>query len=144
MTPHRLRLAAILLLLAALPASAADSVEAQLNAKEERLEQLYAEYWRTSYRIDQGESKLSTLPLKKRIRAVVTDPAFLRRLEAAKFTDPVLARRRELFLREAVYTNIFANPQLAALVEGMSRDEDALRYRVGAQRMTREIGRAHV
>lgn len=133
----RVRATAALLLLLVASASSSDSVEAQLNAREEKLEQLYAEYWRTSYRIDQGESQLSTLPLKKRIRALVSDAVFLRRLQAAKLTDPVLARRRELFLREAVYTNIFADPRLAALVESMSRDEDALRYRVGSQRMTR-------
>ena len=131
------RLAIALLLLLPVMAHAADSVEARLSAKEEKLEQLYAQYWRTDYRIALGEKNLSILPLKQRIRALVSDPAFFRQLQAAKFSDPVLARRRELFLREAVYTNIFADPQLAALVEGMERDEDALRYRVGSQRMTR-------
>jgi len=130
-------IAAVLLLVAAVPARAADPVEARLSAKEEKLEQLYAEYWRTDYRIALGETKLSTLPLKKRIRALVSDPVFFRQLQAAKFPDPVLARRRQLFLREAIYTNIFADPQLAALVEGIERDEDAIRYRVGSKRMTR-------
>jgi hypothetical protein len=132
-----IRLAVALLLLLPVTARAADSIEARLSAKEEKLEQLYAEYWRTDYRIALGEKNLSILPLKQRIRALVSDPIFFRRLQAAKFSDPVLARRRELFLREAVYTNIFADPRLAALVEGMERDQDALRYRVGSQRMTR-------
>jgi Zn-dependent M32 family carboxypeptidase len=131
-----LRLAWLLLLLAP-AACAAQSVEVRLSAKEEKLEQLYAEYWRTDYRIALGEKKLSILPVKKRIRAVVSDPIFFRQLQGAHFSDPVLARRRELFLREAIYTNIFADPQLAALVEGIERDEDAIRYRVGAKRMTR-------
>lgn len=120
-----------------LAARAADSVEARLTAKEEKLEQLYAEYWRTDYRIALGERNLSLLPVKKRIRAVVSDPVFLRELQAAQFSSPVLARRRELFLREAIYTEIFANPRLAALVESIERDEDALRYRVGSKPMTR-------
>lgn len=130
------RLAAFLLV-AAVTVRAADSVEARLSAKEGKLEQLYSEYWRTDYRIALGEKNLSILPLKKRIRAVVSDPIFFRQLQAAKFSDPVLARRRKLFLREAIYTNIFADPRLAALVEGIERDEDALRYRVGSKRMTR-------
>jgi Zn-dependent M32 family carboxypeptidase len=138
MIPQRLRLAAALLLLAApVPARAADPVAARLSAREAQLEQLYSEYWRTDYRVALGEKDLSTLPLKRRIRALVTDPAFLRRLQAAKFSDPVLARRRELYLREAVYTSIVADPRLAALVEAMERDEDAMRYRVGSRRMTR-------
>jgi hypothetical protein len=136
MNGRRYRIAACLLL-AAVTARAADSVEARLSAKEEKLEQLYAEYWRTDYRIALGEKNLSILPLKKRIRAVVSDPIFFRQLQAEKFSDPVLVRRRELFLREAIYTNIFADPQLAPLVEGIERDEDALRYRVGSKRMTR-------
>jgi len=115
---------AAFLLLAAVTARAADSVEARLNAKEKELEQLYAEYWRTDYRIALGEKNLSILPVKKRIRAVVSDRIFFRRLQGAHFSNPVLARRRELFLREAIYTNIFADPQLAALVEGIERDED--------------------
>src|SRR5574341_1226952 len=126
-----------LLFLFAFAAHAADSVEARLSAKEEQLEQLYAEYWRTDYRIALGDTTLSILPLKQRIRALVSDPVFFRQLQAAKFTEPVLARRRELFLREAIYTNIFADPKLAALVEEMERDEDAIRYRVGAKRLTR-------
>ena len=135
MNGRRHWIAACLLLTAT--AAAAQSVEARLAAKEEQLEQLYAEYWRTDYRIALGEKNLSILPLKQRIRALVSDPVFSRRLQAAKFTDPVLARRRELFLREAIYTNIFADPQLAALVEEIERDEDAIRYRVGSRRMTR-------
>ena len=126
-----------LLFLFAFAAHAADSVEARLSAKEQQLEQLYTEYWRTDYRIALGDKTLSILPLKQRIRALVSDPVFFRRLQAAKFTDPVLARRRELFLREAIYTNIFADPRLAALLEGIERDEDAIRYRVGAKRLTR-------
>jgi len=131
-----LRLAWLLLLLAP-AACAAQSVEVRLSAKEEKLEQLYAEYWRTDYRIALGEKNLSILPVKKRIRALVSDPIFFRQLQAAHFSDPVLARRRELFLREAIYTNIFADPQLAALVEGIERDEDAIRYRVGSKLLTR-------
>lgn len=130
-------IAACLLLVAAVPARAGETVAARLSAKEEQLEQLYAEYWRTDYRVALGEKNLSTLPVKQRIRAVVSDPVFFHQLQAAKFTEPVLARRRELFLREALYTNIFADPKLAALVEEMERDEDAIRYRVGAKRLTR-------
>ncbi|MGH9493228.1 MAG: M3 family metallopeptidase [Terriglobales bacterium] len=131
------RIAAALLVVLAVTARAADSVEARLSAKEEQLEQLYAEYWRTDYRIALGEKQLSVLPIKKRIRALVSDPVFFRQLERAKFTDPVLARRRELFLREAIYTNIFADPQLAALVEAIERDEGDIRYQVGEKKLTR-------
>ncbi len=133
----RHRIAADFLLLAAVTAQAADSVETRLSGKEGKLEQLSAVYWRTDYRIALGEKGLSLLPLKKRIRAVVSDPVFFRQLQAAHFDDPVLARRRQLFLREATYTNISADPQLAALVEGIQRDEDAFRYRVGSRRLTR-------
>src|SRR5262249_53536056 len=105
--------------------------------KEQQLAELYAQYWRTEYQIARGTSKLSSLEIQKRIREAETEPQFLGRLKAQKFTDLVLERRQELFLDEALVTEISSDADLAKLVEGITDDEAAMRYSVGSRKMTR-------
>jgi len=116
---------------------AADSLRAELDAKEKQLEQLYAEYWRTEYRIAQGEKDVSSLDVQKRIREVVADEPFLARLKAARFGEPTLRRRQQIFAEEAIATKISSDPELAKLVEDISRDESDMRYRVGEKQLAR-------
>src|SRR5262245_23642441 len=119
----QLRLVALLALLAATFALPKPSIVDQLSAKEEQLEQLYAEYWRAQYKSDLGDQNASTIPVQKKIREAVTDQGFLKALEAAKFTDPLLQRRQKLFLDEAAHTFIYTDERLAKLVEDMTSDE---------------------
>src|SRR5262249_51377159 len=77
------------------------------------------------------------LEIQKRIREAETEPQFLGRLKAQKFTDLVLERRQELFLDEALVTEISSDADLAKLVEGITDDEAAMRYSVGSRKMTR-------
>src|SRR6266496_2436470 len=78
-----------------------ESLELQWQQKEQQLENLYAEYWRTDYQIAAGNSQLSSLEVQRRIREAETGPVFLNKLKSTKFSDPILQRRQELFLREA-------------------------------------------
>ena len=112
------------------------SLQAQWAAKEHELEGLYAQYWRSEYEIARGNSQLSSLGIQEQIRKGETDPEFVDRLKAAKFQDPVLERRRQLFLEEAAVTQISSDATLAKLVEQITRDEAAMRYDAGKQ-MTR-------
>jgi hypothetical protein len=118
-------------------ASAPMDIEQELFQKESRLEQLYADYWRTQYAADSGDSKASTLDIQKQIRAVVTEPEFLARLKAARFKDKTAERRRQLFLNEAIYTSITTDEALAKLVEEITNDEAAIRYKVGDKELKR-------
>ena len=112
-------------------------VAAQLDAREKQLENLYADYWRTEYKIAMGEQDLSSRPVQEQIRAVVLDESFLRDLDRANFSDPFLKTRRQLFLNEAVYTRITNNPALTAVVEQITQQENAIRYNVGDRLLTR-------
>lgn len=123
--------------LLSLPAFAADSLETQLTAKEKQLEQLHAEYWRTEYRIAVGEKDVSSLDVQKRIREVVADETFLARLKAARFKDPTMRRRQQLFLEEAMATKISSDPVLAKLVKEIGADEAEMRYQVGDKKLAR-------
>ncbi|MBI2683180.1 MAG: hypothetical protein HYX26_08210 [Acidobacteriales bacterium] len=109
----------------------------KLDEKEARLEQLYADYWRTEYRSAQRDNSASSLPIQVQIRELVTDGPFLKELEAARFTDALLQRRRKLFLDEAAHTFIFTDPRLSKLVEDMGNDEGDIRYEVGGKRLKR-------
>jgi hypothetical protein len=86
------------------------SVARRLDAKEKQLERVYAEYWRAEYQIALGDEQASSRPAEETIRAVVTDDAFIKSLQAAH--NRLLRRRRELFLDEATYTKISNNPNL--------------------------------
>lgn len=127
-------------LLFAVPAAGQESLvslETQLTAKEKHLEELWAEFWRTDREMTLGNDKLSTVPIRQKIREVLTEPAFLREIKAARFDDPTLARRRQFFLQEAEEALIIGDKKLARLVEEMERDEGAIRYRVSEKRLTR-------
>src|SRR5438046_2632317 len=89
----------------------------RLAEKEKQLVDLYSDYWRTEYRITLGDEQLSSGPIQDRIRAVVSDDAFLADLKAAHFREPLLQRRRNLFLEEATYTRISNDSKLTTLVE---------------------------
>jgi oligoendopeptidase F len=105
--------------------------------KERELEGLYARYWRMEYQIARGNSQLSSLEIQKQIREAETEPEFLARLKTAKFRDPVIRRRQELFLDEATVTQISSDAALSKLVEEITRDEADMRYDVGGRSMTR-------
>jgi hypothetical protein len=109
----------------------------KLSDKEKQLEDLYADYWRTEYKIACGDDSLSSSPIQDHIRAVVSDDPFLADLKAAKFTDPVLQRRRDLFLEEATYTKISNDPKLTTLVESITHEENNIRYQVDDKKLTR-------
>ena len=133
-------MAASLLLLSAQAAAAAAmpaSLMTRWAVKEQKLEKLYAQYWRSEYAIAQGNTQRSSLEIQKQIREEETEPEFLKTLKAARFADPVLRRRRELFLEEAVVTQISSDGELAKLVEEISRDEAGMRYAVSGKPMTR-------
>lgn len=110
---------------------------AQLDAKEKQLENLYAEYWRSEYQIALGDEHLSSRTIQESIRAVTTDAKFLHELTAAHFRDRLLNRRRDLFLEEAAYTEISNDAKLTAIVEQITRQENAMRYQAGDRSLTR-------
>jgi oligoendopeptidase F len=113
-------------------------VHRKLDQKEKQLEQLWAEYWRTQYAIDSGEQKeASVQPVRAKINAVLLDSEFLRDLRSAHFTDPILRRRRELFLSDAVDARITGDPDLLKLVESITKDESEMRYDVDGKKLTR-------
>src|SRR6266478_9254010 len=130
----------VLMCLVLLSANVADShtrVAAALDAREKRLESLYADYWRTEYKIARGEHNLSSRPIQEQIRAVVSDDNFLRDLDRTKFSDRTLKMRRKLFLNEAVYTRITNDPALTAVVEQITQQENTIRYSVADRLLTR-------
>jgi len=112
-------------------------VAAQLDDREQQLENLYADYWRTEYKIAMGAPDLSSRAVQERIRAVVSDDKFLRNLDHTTFSDALLKTRRKLFLNEAVYSRITNDPDLTAVVEQITRQENATRYSVGDRQLTR-------
>ena len=57
-------------------------------------------------------SSYRRVPTQERIRAAVSDDLFLADLRAARFRDPLLKRRRDLFLEEATFTKISNDPKL--------------------------------
>ena len=109
----------------------------KLDDKEKQLEDLYADYWRTEYKIALGDQQLSSGPIQDRIRAVVSDDPFLADLKATRFRDPLLQRRRDLFMEEATFTRISNDPKLTALVESITREENNIRYEVNDKKLTR-------
>src|SRR5579859_1620871 len=126
-----------LLLLSTPTAHDSTLIAAQLESREQQLESLYADYWRTEYKIALGESNLSSRPIQDQIRKVVSDDAFLKELDSARFSDPILQKRQKLFLNEAVYTKIMNDPALTAIVEQITQQENATRYKVGDRQLSR-------
>jgi Peptidase family M3 len=131
------RLLISLVLLSATVAENPTVVAARLDGREKQLENLYAEYWRTEYKIAIGEQNLSSRPIQEQIRTVVSDDTFLRDLDRTNFSDPLLKTRRKLFLNEAVYTRIANDPALTAVVEQITQQENTIRYKVGDRQLTR-------
>ena len=126
-----------LVVVAAAQAQGPAIVIQQLDTKETQLENLYADYWRTEYKIAIGDDKLSSRSIQEQIRTIVSDDTFLRDLESVKFSDPILQARRKLFLNEAVYTRITNDPALTAIVEQITQEENSMRYKVGDRQLTR-------
>jgi len=131
------KLLVFMALVGSLGAQSQTGVTAQLDAKETQLADLYADYWRNEYQIARGSESLSSRPIQERIRKVISDEQFLRRLKAAQFRDPLLKRRRNLFLEEAAYTKISNDEKLTAIVEDITRYENTMRYQVGDGDLTR-------
>jgi len=120
-------------------ASAEDksSLVALLNASEDQLEKLYAEYWRADWQATKGHSQASTAAIRSRILSAVSEPALLNVLRSVRFDDPLLDRRRELFLQEYAADVIEGDAELARIVESISHQQSEIRFRVGNQRLTR-------
>jgi hypothetical protein len=131
------RLLMSLVLLSATLAENPAVVAARLDRRETQLENLYADYWRTEYKIAMGEHGFSSRPIQEEIRTVVSDDTFLRELNHTRFSDPLLKARRKLFLNEAIYTKITNDPVLTAVVEQITQQENAVRYIVGDRQLTR-------
>jgi oligoendopeptidase F len=129
--------ATIVMLIPACAQVQPQTIEQRLSAKEERLEQLYAEYWRAQYKNARGDKSASSIPVQKQIRELVAEPTFIAELRKATFSDPLLARRRKLFLEEAAYTLIFTDDKLAKLVEAMENDEASIEYEAGGKKLKR-------
>ncbi len=133
-----------MLFLILIPAGVAaqPSLQPRWAEKERELEQLYAQYWRMEYQIARGNSQLSSLEIQKQIREAETEPEFLARLKGARFRDPVIRRRQELFLDEAAVTQISSDPALAKLVEEITRDEGEMRYEIAGLKPDAQPGAA--
>ena len=114
-----------------------ESVEHTLDRKEQELEQLYAAYWQIQYQLELGDTKASDKEVQGKLRDILNDPAFLETLKAARFTDPILQRRRLLFLEVAADSQISTDAELAARVEAIRKDGSATRYKVGGKLLDR-------
>jgi oligoendopeptidase F len=101
------------------------------------LADLYADFWRTQYRVALGDTKASILPIRARIREVVTDPEFLDPLRAATFSELLTERRRHFFLEEAADSQISSDPELSALSEKMEKEYAAARFDLDGRRVAR-------
>ena len=136
-----MRPAALFLLTLVIVSSAAaqskETTAAQLDAKEKQLESLYEEYWRTEYKKALGDQQATSAPIEERIRSVFKQQDFFTSLKAASFSDPLLKRRRDLFLEEAVFTKIITDSKLSALEESITREEGNFRYKAADRLNTR-------
>jgi oligoendopeptidase F len=118
-------------------AASAKSVEAVLDAKEQELERLYATYWQIQYQLEEGETSVSDKDVNRKIRDVLNDPEFLRSLKTANLDDPILQRRRQLFLEVATDSQISTDADLVAKVESIRKDGSTIRYKIGAKQLNR-------
>ncbi len=100
----------------------AKSVEATLDSKEQELERLYASYWQIQYQLEQDATSVSDKDVNRKIRDVISDPEFLHTLKVAHLEDPVLQRRRQLFLEVAADSQISTDTDLVTLVESIRRE----------------------
>ena len=120
-----------------LAAQKQEFVAARLDAKEKQLESLYADYWRTEYKIALGNDQLSSRAVQENIRTVISDEQFLDTLKTTSFRNTLLRRRRDLFVEEATYAKISNDPKLTAIVEDVTREENTMHYQVGEQQLSR-------
>ena len=102
----------LVLLCGASAPGSSESVIDRLNATEQRLEKAWADYWRQDYREAQGQAA-STEAAQAAIRSVLRDALLAQALRNTRFSDPVLERRRELFLDAALWRRITDHPDLA-------------------------------
>ena len=136
-------LSAILLLLSVAsgagqpPAVSQRSVEAVLDRKEQELEQLYATYWQIQYQLEQGDTSVSDKEVNRKIRDVFNDPEFLQTLKTAHLDDPILQRRRQVFLEAATDSQISTDPDLVTRVESIRKDGSTIRYKIGGKPLDR-------
>lgn len=117
--------------------ASAKSVEAILDSKEQELEQLYAAYWQIQYQLEQGETTVSDKDINRKILDVINDPKYLDTLKAAHLDNPVLQRRRQLFLEVATDSQISTDTDLVALVESVRKDGSTIRYKIGGKLLDR-------
>ena len=117
--------------------ASAKSVEAVLDAKEQELERLYATYWQIQYQLEEGDTSVSDKDVNRQIRDVLNDPEFLRSLKTANLDDPVLQRRRQLFLEVATDSQISTDADLVTQVESIRKDGSSIRYKIVAKQLNR-------
>jgi oligoendopeptidase F len=112
-------------------------VEAVLDRKEQELEQLYATYWQIQYQLEQGDTSVSDKEVNRKIRDVFNDPEFLQTLKTAHLDDPILQRRRQVFLEAATDSQISTDPDLVTRVESIRKDGSTIRYKIGGKPLDR-------
>jgi len=117
--------------------TSAKSVEAVLDGKEQELEQLYATYWQIQYQLEQGDTSVSDQDVNRKIRGVLNDPEFLQTLKTAHLDDPILQRRRQVFLEVATDSQISTDSDLVTRVESIRKEGSTIRYKVGARELDR-------
>src|SRR5262245_35761206 len=110
-------------------------LEADMSSREKRLASLWADYWRAQYRIALGEKDASTLKFRAEIREVLTASGFPETLAQVRFAEPLVERRRQLFLEEAADARIAGDPELAALTEDLEKTYAAARFSVGGKQI---------
>jgi oligoendopeptidase F len=142
---HGMRIVPLLLITSLIVASAGHATNAVpqgrlgeiLDRKEQQLEQLYSAYWEIQYRLEQGDTTVSDKEVEHEIRDVINDPRFLDQLKQSHFVDPVLQRRRDLFLEVAEDSQISTNAELADRVESIRKASSAKRYKIAAKPLDR-------
>jgi oligoendopeptidase F len=117
--------------------TSAKSVEAILDSKEQELEQLYATYWQIQYQLEQGDTSVSDKDVNRKIRDVLNDAKFLNTLKVVHLDDPVLQRRRQVFLEVATDSQISTDADLAPLIESIRKNGSAIRYKIGGKLLDR-------
>jgi oligoendopeptidase F len=131
----------ILLAIGAVPQAStpthSQTLESALDSKEQTLEKLYASYWQIQYQLEKGDTSVSDREVEAQLRNVFNEGSFLEQLKAARFDDPILRRRQQLFVEAATDSQISTNAELAALVESIRKDGSDIRYNVGGKKLDR-------
>jgi Peptidase family M3 len=114
-----------------------EAVEERLTRREQQLETSWAEYWRQDYRAAQGDKEASSRAARAAIRSVLHDTSLIRALRSTRFADPILERRRFLFLDAALWSKIADDARLGKIEEGISQRDAKVRFRAGGRSLTR-------